>query len=108
MESVDLKIHFKMEDLANVIRVLMHTLKVHAVPLKAGVVTLMHTAPVLDVLTSGNVEPGVAGMLGVHAQHHVAWDPKIAQETFLVDSHAMVAQRTHKFVQVRLTIISSL
>ena len=107
MESVDLKIHFKMEDLANVIRVLMHTTKVHAVPLKAGVVTLMHTAPVRDVLTSGNVEPGVAGMLGVHAQHHVAWDPKIAQETFLVDSHAMVAQRTHKFVQVRLTIISS-
>ena len=49
-------------------------------------------------------------MLGVHAQvmWYVVEDQKTAPETFLVDSHAMVAQQIHKFVQVRvITIISS-
>ena len=54
MESVDLKICYLMEDLANVIHLLMHTKKAHAVPHKAGVETLVHTAPVQDALTTGN------------------------------------------------------
>ena len=53
MENVDLKICFLMEDRANVIHLLMHTIKAHAVLLMAGVGTVMHTAPVLDALTSG-------------------------------------------------------
>ena len=49
------------------------------------------------------------GMLGARAQvmWYVVEDQKTAPETFLVDSHAMVAQQIHKFVQVRVTIISS-
>ena len=46
------------------------------------------------------VEYGVHGMLGVHAQHHAVEDQRSAPETFLADSHAMVTQQTHKFVQV--------
>ena len=54
MENVDLKICFLMEDRANVIHLLMHTKKAHAVPPRAGVGTLMHTAPVQVALTTGN------------------------------------------------------
>ena len=54
-ESVDLKICYLMEDLANVIHLLMHTIKAHAVPHMAGVGTVIHTAPVLDALTSENL-----------------------------------------------------
>ena len=47
--GVDRIIHFKMEDLPNVIQMLF----THAVPQEAGVVTLMHTVNVLDAMTSG-------------------------------------------------------
>ena len=56
MESVDLKICYLMEDLANVIHLLMHTIKAHAAPHMAGVETLIHTAPVLDAQISENSE----------------------------------------------------
>ena len=56
MECVDLKICYLMEDLANVIHLLMLTMKAHAVHHTAGVGTLIHTAHVLDALTSGNIE----------------------------------------------------
>ena len=47
--GVDRIIHFKMEDLPNVIQMLI----THAVPREAGAVTLMHTVNVLDAMTSG-------------------------------------------------------
>ena len=48
MGNVDLKIRFKMEDLANVTQ----TVFIHAVPQEAGAGTVMHTANVLDAQTS--------------------------------------------------------
>ena len=51
MGNADLKIRFKMEDLANVTQMLMQKGKAHAVLHLAGVGTAMHTANVRDVLT---------------------------------------------------------
>ena len=47
--DVDLITRFKMEDLANVTQIMRMA---HAVPHQAGVVTVKHTATVLDALTS--------------------------------------------------------
>ena len=55
MGDVDLKIHFKMEDLANVTQMLMQMRKALAVPQEAGVVTGMHTANVLDAQILGKL-----------------------------------------------------
>ena len=55
MGGVELKIHSKMEDLANATQMPMQMRKVHAVPQEAGVVTVMTTAHVLDAPTSGNL-----------------------------------------------------
>ena len=51
MGNVDLKIRFKMEDLANVTQ----TVFIHAVPQEAGAGTVMHTANVLDAQTLGKL-----------------------------------------------------
>ena len=78
MENVDLKICYLMEDLANVIHLLMLTMKARAVHHMAGVGTLIHTAPVLDALTSGNIEVLVcftsnnvfeATIINIHCSH---------------------------------------
>ena len=59
--GVDRIIHFKMEDLPNVIQPalgkqgLEQMLFTHAVPQEAGAVTLMHTVNVLDAMTSGQI-----------------------------------------------------
>ena len=55
MGDVDLKIRFKMEDLANVTQMLMQMRKALAVPQEAGVVTGMHTANVLDAQILGKL-----------------------------------------------------
>ena len=52
MGDVDLITHFKMEDLANVTQQILALLLAHAVPHQAGAETVMHTATVLDALTS--------------------------------------------------------
>ena len=52
MGDVDLNIRFKMEDLANVTQMPMQMRKAHAVLLRDGVETAMHTANVLNAPTS--------------------------------------------------------
>ena len=51
--------HFKMEDLPNVIQVVF----THAVPHQAGAVTLMHTAIVLNAMTSGRNDSTAGNVL---------------------------------------------
>ena len=62
MGNVDLKIRFKMEDLANVTQ----TVFIHAVPQEAGAGTVMHTANVLDAPTLGNLLQEMVSMFPRH------------------------------------------
>ena len=52
MDDVVSNTRFKMEDLASVTQMPMQIRKAHAVPIQAGVETAMHTANVLNALTS--------------------------------------------------------
>ena len=59
MGGADKIINLKMEDLANVIQILV----THAVPQQAGAVTLMHTAIVLNAMTSGRNDSTAGNVL---------------------------------------------
>ena len=44
---------------------------------------------------------GILGMLGAHAQHHVAQEHKVEQEVLVVECLVVAAQQMHKIARVR-------
>ena len=66
MGDVDLNIHFKMEDLANVTQRLMLMRRDLVVPQKAGAGTVTNTANVLNAPTLGNLLQEMVSMFPKH------------------------------------------